>query len=525
MPITPATNFTTLNLSPLSLKLDIRNPRFLSMQPTQENAIFYLMTYSKVKELAKSIVSVGGMFPGERIVVYLNEQNEYIVLEGNRRVCACKLLLDPSLIPIAHRRGFSTITDDIRQAITTLNIDVIQSREDADSFLTSRHIGGVEHWDTLAKQQFFEEKFSAGKSLDEISITTNYPVTEIKKDISEYYLFQKAYSLPCWTQQQKGNELNLFAIQVDKFIRIFNTRGAKSALQLTFDVHTLKPGSGLPSNIFDSILQRIMYCAYIATQQNEKIDTRTKSWRDVPGLQAILDQATPTSTQPVSPPPAVQTPSIQTTQTTNPVTPGPGIHQTNIFSNPPANTPGVSTPPSIPSSAALTAGTTTTIGQTPSPQLTFFESLTWGGVDPGLPENQGLITIAEEIKRISIGSRPFYRQIPICATTLLRSLVEQSIKYHLRKVDRQALHNLSTRYDPSLNSLIKHYTDNQRYTHLIHDQSMQRLFSSLFGNSALKDFLDLSVHQPHFVIPSDQHLENYAQGGLCGFINYILNIP
>lgn len=263
--------FTTMEFSPLVLTLDPKNPRFLYIQMTQEKARDYLLTYSKVRELARDIVTTGGLYPGERIVVYKNEKEDYIVLEGNRRVCACQMLLNPSLIPQSFQVTFPTINDITRQAITEIDVDVVSSREAANQFLASRHIGSVERWDPLAKKKFFEEKFAAGQSIDDIAYTHNYPKGEIKQDIVEYYLFNMAFSLPCWTDSQKENELNLFSIELDRFIRIFNTRGAKRAFKLRANATTLKPESDLPGDRLTRILQRIIIALILLRTTTKKL--------------------------------------------------------------------------------------------------------------------------------------------------------------------------------------------------------------------------------------------------------------
>ena len=69
-----------------------------------------------------------GGFAGERVIVY-EEGGKYIVLEGNRRVCACKILLNPRLL--ANRKPAtigtieSTVTESLKEAITVFNITIL----------------------------------------------------------------------------------------------------------------------------------------------------------------------------------------------------------------------------------------------------------------------------------------------------------------------------------------------------------------------------------------------------------------
>lgn len=568
--------FTSMRISPLQMKLDAKNPRFLAMQPTQENARNYLLTYAKVRELAKQIVTAGGLYPGERIVVYKDDEDEYIVLEGNRRVCACQMLLDPERIPQSFRVGFTSINEVTRTAISEVFVDFVLSRGAADQFLAARHIGGIERWDPLAKKKFFEEKFALGHTIEEIASANNYPKSEIKQDIIEYYLFHTAYSLPCWTDSQKNNELNLFTIDLIRFIRIFGTKGAKKAFKLKANNTSLKPESDLSGDKFARIIKQIMYCAYIATDPAEKIDTRTKSWKDVPGLLAILDepeqstdssQSVSTPPNPIAAPeitisdqPAISTSDESTTATPviTPISDEPV--QSLALNSTAAATLTTMTASDVPLQPTLTAPnqfeatslTTPTVSVMAGPQLVpthvpyiqveqspvpnnFFEALSWTAV-PNIPENQGLIAVAEELRKFSQkpsrGAAP-YELYPIAATTLLRVIVEQAFKYHLKKKDSQAFSRLlqSNRgTDPALGGIIKYYRQNSTYKALITDPQMQRVFVNLFGEagnttSSVEEFLNLTIHQPTHVRPNAHILEGRGTDGLFSFVNYILTTP
>lgn len=514
-------------MSPLDLALDIKNPRFLSTQPTQEKAIEYLLEYGKVVVLAKQIINVGGLFPGERVVVFKENNNKTIVLEGNRRVCACQLLLNPSLIPDKYSDIFPKINPSVEESIKKINVDIIDSREEADSFLTSRHIDGVEKWDPLAKWKFFEGKFASGLSLTDIENHSNYPRNEIKTDITKYYLFMAAYGLSCWTEQQKQSELNLFSIEVDRFSRIFDTRGAKKAFKLSFNANTLQPESKLPGNLFEKILERIMYCAYITINPDEKIDTRTKSWKDVPGIMDILGgkESEDTDSSSEEDNGSNASPESETGNGENEQKDKETQTNDQNNSDPQSNGQQDSDSRSNGQQSSEQQGSNqhTTDQHTNKSQPCFMELLTWNEVDVNLPENQGLLNIAQEIKRFSSTKNPPYKQYPIAATVLLRSLLEQALKYYLRKTDSIGLAKISQKYDPSLSSLISYYKGNGHYKTLIPDQSIQRVFSVLFDTDGLKNFLDLVVHQPNYVSPSPLLLEGHVKAGLFSFINYLLN--
>ena len=89
-------NWTQRLLSVEHLKLDIDNPRFSyfsKKKMNQTEIIKFLIDRFEVYELAKDIATDGYLLNEEPIVC--KEGESYVVLEGNRRVAACKILLNP----------------------------------------------------------------------------------------------------------------------------------------------------------------------------------------------------------------------------------------------------------------------------------------------------------------------------------------------------------------------------------------------------------------------------------------------
>jgi hypothetical protein len=74
-------------LSPLDIALDRDNPR-INVAPTDKESdiIRKLILHEEVIDLAKKIAG-SGLLPGERIIA-VNENGQWVVLEGNRRISA-----------------------------------------------------------------------------------------------------------------------------------------------------------------------------------------------------------------------------------------------------------------------------------------------------------------------------------------------------------------------------------------------------------------------------------------------------
>lgn len=88
---------TTENISVQKIYLDTENPRHESL-PDEPSIIKYLLSKEKVRALARDIADAGATSPIELIAVIKHPKvkGAFVVVEGNRRICALKLLLDPS---------------------------------------------------------------------------------------------------------------------------------------------------------------------------------------------------------------------------------------------------------------------------------------------------------------------------------------------------------------------------------------------------------------------------------------------
>jgi hypothetical protein len=147
-----------------SLALDLKNYR-TGPQPDERAAIAAIIEDQKGKDqkatklvnLADDILRMGGTSPGEPIWV-TREDGKHVVLEGNRRVAALKLLATPALA-----RGtivgdaFAELAKQFRtNPIRKIDAVVFPSREAAEPWLRRRHLSpasgvGLQEWKPMAK--------------------------------------------------------------------------------------------------------------------------------------------------------------------------------------------------------------------------------------------------------------------------------------------------------------------------------------------------------------------------------------
>lgn len=138
----------------LDVYLDTENPRHDPIKD-QDKIIEYLVSNEKIKPLAKDIVD-NGISPIDLFAVLKDGSGRYIVLEGNRRLCALVLLNDPDKSPRSARSHFQKLAAKMESPITEIRSVVFKSREEADTWIDRRHEGaqngiGIIQWNATQK--------------------------------------------------------------------------------------------------------------------------------------------------------------------------------------------------------------------------------------------------------------------------------------------------------------------------------------------------------------------------------------
>lgn len=148
------------------LKLDLLNPRGPEY-PDQVSALEAIVrrSPSKLVVLAEDIATQG-MNPADRMIT-INDKDDgrYIVLEGNRRLAAIKLLCDPTRIgslpmSAALAKRLRAVAEKFDHTLVDpLPCVVMESRAEADHWIELRHTGenegaGIVGWDGEERARF-----------------------------------------------------------------------------------------------------------------------------------------------------------------------------------------------------------------------------------------------------------------------------------------------------------------------------------------------------------------------------------
>lgn len=172
------------------LRLDLKNPR-IAEASSQRDALLKIITDQDVKlvALAESIVE-DGLNPMDRFLVIPSEEepDKYIVLEGNRRLAALKILRNPAVLTGMQVRA--SVQKRLEELAATFDSDGlgdadcfdIEAREDAAMWINQRHTGenkgrGIVDWSGVASARF-RGNDPALQALDFVTIHGSLTVEE-----------------------------------------------------------------------------------------------------------------------------------------------------------------------------------------------------------------------------------------------------------------------------------------------------------------------------------------------------------
>ena len=134
------------------LHFDSRNPRlFLESDLSDEELIQILWREFVVDEVALSIAN-NGYFRHEPLFV-ARENGRLIVVEGNRRLAAVRLLRDKALRTKIKATDLPDISDELHKNLEQLPV-VISEREKVWQYVGFKHINGPQPWQSYAKAQY-----------------------------------------------------------------------------------------------------------------------------------------------------------------------------------------------------------------------------------------------------------------------------------------------------------------------------------------------------------------------------------
>ena len=155
---TPPVRDTSAVFVPVSdLYFDLQNPRLpefdLTTDSDDTDVIRLLWDVMDVKELVLSIAA-SGFFLHEPVIVTI-EDSRHIVIEGNRRLAAVRILLDPELAKTLDA-NLPILSESARNDLTSVPV-IFDTREGAWRYLGFKHVNGPAKWSSYAKSRYIAQ--------------------------------------------------------------------------------------------------------------------------------------------------------------------------------------------------------------------------------------------------------------------------------------------------------------------------------------------------------------------------------
>jgi hypothetical protein len=170
MPLIDSDNWDARLVSLRQLEFHPANPRLpeLRGKSSEREIIHELCIRGRVEGLCKAIADKG-YFRNDRLIVVV-EDSKYIVYEGNRRLCALKVLYDPALAPPEMQRSFRRLSERAKLP-KRVAVEIVPSKFDAEVVMFSKHAGEqfVVGWDPLQQATFVAAKLEQGETIEDLA--------------------------------------------------------------------------------------------------------------------------------------------------------------------------------------------------------------------------------------------------------------------------------------------------------------------------------------------------------------------
>lgn len=256
-----------------SLFLDPENPRIppglnLAGEP---RLIEELTVHDDVQSLARNIVD-NGFFPSEPLVC-IKESGKILVVEGNRRLAACKLLANPNLAPsdlIRRFRAMSANFDiDLLQRIPVV---IAPTRVATVPLIIARHTATqVAKWRPAMQAHFYNNLLKHGATLEEVGRRFGLPSADIRHALHSHNLYQMACRLGLPDEAQKvvndPREFNLTTLG-----RVFDTPHAREFFGIKFLDDGRISGS-IPQEEFKKGFSKVVSDIALEKKDSRSLDT------------------------------------------------------------------------------------------------------------------------------------------------------------------------------------------------------------------------------------------------------------
>lgn len=259
------------NVNVTKLKLDNKNPRFSHIQRevTQNDLINEMIMNYKIYDLAKSIAE-DGFFPDKNLICIIDNDN-YVVVEGNRRLAAIKALLTPEIVEEKYCKRFKKLNSIIKASyILKIEIIIAPSREAANPIIFKEHteITSIP-WSRIMQAEFYRRQLENEISIDELALKYNKSKSEITSFLKLINMYEIACNLDYSNEKYKESILDKQGFNASVLERIYDSQIMRDCLKFDFDSYGYIRGATKKEDF------KKAYTKVIEDILDAKINTRT----------------------------------------------------------------------------------------------------------------------------------------------------------------------------------------------------------------------------------------------------------
>ena len=190
-------------LSVEDLHLDAKNPRIQQVAGAldEQNLLKILWSEFSVEELALSIAQ-NGYFPHEPLFV-AEEGGVLVVVEGNRRLAAVRILRDRGLRAELHDNSIPEISDELADDLAHLPVIRCQ-RDEIWQYIGFKHVNGPQAWTSFAKAEYIAwVRNEIGTDLTQIARTIGDTHSTVARLYRAYMALKQAEDRGVYDREQR----------------------------------------------------------------------------------------------------------------------------------------------------------------------------------------------------------------------------------------------------------------------------------------------------------------------------------
>jgi len=218
------------------IKLDSHNPRIVTQDKlaSQHEIIAYFFEHESLADFLE-LIAREGRNPGAERPYVVKLDKEYMVVEGNTRIAAYKLLTGQLIAPADYAHLVPHIPEPMRDELVSVDCAIAPSRDSLRPIMARAHFGRGDkaQWGYLGSRKAVYDEWKEGRSFGQLASIFDRPQGAIRDLVLEYEVYLEALKLT-WTAAEKVKLLEP-SVEFNPPVRFLQTSGHKQLVGLDLD--------------------------------------------------------------------------------------------------------------------------------------------------------------------------------------------------------------------------------------------------------------------------------------------------